>query len=158
MWVFMYICYALSGITFLMLLTGLTQSYWGFPVLQANHLVFMILTSIMYCLTETLVIFFFVGTGVSIREYSQQHNLPQDYHRQSIAIKRRVYPPLMTNLLLMMTLFVLTGAVDTGKVAPWVYHILFIVGLLHFLYVKAIQNQCFAQNTRVVLAMAGVQR
>jgi amino acid permease len=117
----------------------------------------MILASIIYCFTETLVIFFFVGTGVSVKEYTQTHNLDHQYHKRSIAIKRRVYPPLMLNLLFMIILFVLVGAVDTGRMPAWIYQIIFIGCLAHYIRIKIVQNGCFKDNTQIILDMSGIK-
>jgi len=149
-------CYIMSLLTFLMLLLALIQNYLDFLIFQANQVTFIILTSIVYLFTETLIIFFFVGTGVSIKEYTQEKNLKPDYHRKSLVIKRRVYPPQLLNMLLMMTLFILIGAVDTGRMSIWVYRSFFVVGLIHFLYAKKIQHQCFRENTENILAMTGL--
>ena len=45
-------------LAFILLLTGFAQSFLHFPVLKAGHLTFMLLTSIIYLFTETLIIFF----------------------------------------------------------------------------------------------------
>ena len=157
MWFFMNTCYLLSLLTFLFLCVGLYQSFAHFSVLAANHVTFMILASIVYCLTETLVIFFFVGTGVSVKEYTRDHNLDVQYHKRSIAIKHRVYPPLMLNLLFMIILFVLAGAVDTHRMPTWIYQLIFIACLSHYIKVKIIQHGCFKDNTRIILDMSGVK-
>jgi len=157
MWFFMNTCYVLSLITFLILLTAFIQSFLNFSVIQANHTTFMILASIIYCFTETLVIFFFVGTGVSVKEYTHDHNLDTQYHKRSIAIKHRVYPPLMWNLLFMIILFVLVGAVDTHRMPLWLYQVIFISCLFHYLKAKVIQHNCFKDNTQIILDMSGVK-
>lgn len=151
-------CYVMSLLTLLMLEVAMLQNFLDFRIFQANQVTFIILTSIVYLFTETLVIFFFVGTGVSVKEYTAEHKLKPDFHRKSIAIKRRVYPPQLLNMLIMMTVFILIGAVDTGRIPVWVYRLFFVAGLVHFLHAKKIQHQCFRENTDNILAMAGVQR
>jgi len=157
MWFFMNSCYGLSLLTFLTLLVGLLQSFLNFSVVAANHVTFMILVSIIYCFTETLVIFFFVGTGVSVKEYTRDYKLDTQYHKRSIAIKHRVYPPLMLNLLFMIILFVLVGAVDTDLIPAWIYQIIFVACLAHYIKVKIIQHGCFRDNTQIILDMSGVK-
>ena len=157
MWFFMNTCYFLSFLTFGILILAFVQSFSHFFIFKANHLTFMILTSIIYLFTETLIIFFFVGTGVSIKEYTQEHHLSLDYHRNSLAIKRRVYPPLLLNILFMIILFVLVGAVDTGRMPTWIYQTLFGFCIVHFLFVKKIQHKCFRDNTNNILRMAGIE-
>ena len=157
MWFFMNTCYVMSGLTFILLWIGFFQSFLKFPVFNANHVIFMILVSIVYCFTETLVIFFFVGTGVSVKEYTASHKLPHTFHQRSIAIKRRVYPPLMLNLLLMVVLFVLVGAVDTYRIPLWSYLALFLVCIFHYIKIKIVQNNCFRDNTSIILEMSGLK-
>lgn len=158
MWFFMITCYVLSLITFLLFLVGFAQSFFNFPVWHAHHLTFMILISIVYLFTETLVIFFFVGTGVSVKEYTLEHKLDEGYHKRSIAIKRRVYPPLMLNILLMIILFIIVGAVDTRRMPAWPYQLFFIGCFIHYIKIKIIQHGCFKDNTDIILEMSGVKR
>lgn len=157
MWFFMNSCYVLSLLTFLLLVVGFFQSFFGFFIFKANHITFMVLTSIIYLFTETLVIFFFVGTGVSIKEYTQEHHLDSDFHRRSIGIKRRVYPPLLLNILFMIILFVMVGAVVNGLTPQWVYQAFFVFCLWHFVQVKLLQNRCFRDNTNIILTMSGLK-
>ena len=156
MWLFMYACYFLSMLTLACLLTGFFQSFTNFLVFNANHVSFIIFTSIVYSFTETLVIFFFVGTGVSIKEYTQTHHLDHTFHKRSIEIKRKVYPPLMLNILYMIILFVLVGGVDTYRVPKWIYQIVFVICIADYIRIKIIQNECFRINTRNILNMSGI--
>lgn len=157
MWFFMNTCYGLSLFTLILLLIGLAQSFVHFPVFKAGHLTFMLLTSIVYLLTETLIIFFFVGTGVSIKEYTQTHQLNPEYHRRSIAIKHHVYPPLLLNILLMMIVFILVGAADTHRIPTILYQFMFAGAVIHFIKTKVTTHLCFRDNTRIILDMAGIK-
>jgi hypothetical protein len=157
MWFFMYSCYLFSVISFGLLCIAFLQSFLHFTVIEANEITFIIFTSIVYLFTETLIIFFFVGTGVSIKEFTLDKKLKPDYHKQSIAIKRKVYPPQLLNILLMMLLFILVGAVDTGRCPRWVYQVYFTFCLYHFVRAKLVQHWAFRENTVNILAMAGLE-
>jgi len=158
MWFFMNTCYVLSFLTFFLLIVAYAQSFFNFFVFRADHITFMILTSIIYLLTETLVIFFFVGTGVSIKEYTLDHHLVADFHKRSISIKRRVYPPQLLNMLFMIILFVMVGAVDTLRIPKWTYHLMFTFCLWHFIKIKINEHFCFRDNTDIILDMSGISR
>jgi len=158
MWFFMQSIYVLSLFSFLLLITAFFQSFLQFSVLQANHLTFMVLTSIIYLFTETLAIFFFVGTGVSVKEFMLKQKITGDYHKKSIAIKRKVYPPLLLNMLFMIILFIMVGAVDTGHVPAWTYYGLFVFCIGHYVKIKVIEHQSFIEMTENILAMSGVTR
>src|SRR3989338_6413440 len=116
MWFFMNTCYISSLLTFIVLIIGFLQSIFHFKVFEANHVTFTILASMIYLFTETLIIFFFVGTGTSVKEFTQEKKLKLDYYKTSLNIKRRIYPPQLLNILFMMILFILVGAVDTQRV------------------------------------------
>ena len=156
MWVFMITCYVLSGLSFLLLTIAFLQNLFNFTVLAAGPLTFILLTSIFYLFTETLIIFFFVGTGVSVKEYSLENHLDPQYHRTSIAIKRKVYPPQLLNIFLMIVLFILFGVVDTGRFPVFYYRVYFLACLVQFLDAKRIQHEAFKDNTHNILAMAGI--
>jgi hypothetical protein len=158
MWFFMITCYIFSAISMLMLLIVLGQSFVPFKVVHASPMSFLILTSIIYLFTETLVMFFFVGTGVSVKEYMLEKKISGDFHKRSIGIKRRVYPPQLLNILILMTAFILFGAADTHRISPWIYRGVLLLGIIQFVQAKLIQNDCFRDNTNIVLDMAGIKR
>lgn len=158
MWVFMHTCYILSALSFLLLLTTGLQGFLWFYVLNANHSTFALLAVIVYLFTETLIIFFFVGTGVSIKEYVAQYHKSPDFHKRSIAIKRYVYPPMLLNMLLVMVLFITGGAVDTKHIPRFVHGLLFYICLAHFLFIFRIQHRAFKENTSLILDMSGVSQ
>jgi len=157
MWFFMISCYVMSVMTILMLVLAFVQSIFHFHIFQANHVTFIILTCIIYSFTETLIIFFFVGTGVSIKEYSQDHQLGNDYRQRSLAVKRKIYPPLMLNMLFMIIGFVLVGAVDTRRVPAYVYQLFFLFCMIDYIRIKIGQNECFRDNTKIILDMSGIK-
>ena len=102
--------------------------------------------------------FFFVGTGVSIKEYMLEQKVHGNFHQRSISIKRKVYPPQLLNIFILMTAFILFGAADTYKISPWIYRAVLLCGVLQFIDAKIIQNACFRDNTKIILDMAGIQR
>ena len=156
MWFFMITCYVLTALSFLMLfITGL-QGYFQFSILNANHPTFALLTTIIYLFTQSLIIFFFVGTGVSIRDYTQEKKLDFTYRKRSLAVKRRVYPPLLLNMGLVMGLFISGGAVATHRLAGWIHGIYFLICLADFARVITIEHVCFKDETNVILEMSGV--
>ncbi len=158
MWFFMNTCYLLSLLSAISLLIAGLQGYFQFSFLGANHPTFALLAVIVYLFTETLIIFFFVGIGVSIKEFLQTTHADSNYHKRSLAIKRKVYPPMLLNMLLVMVLFISGGAVDTGHLAGWIHGLLFCGTILHFFSVLNIQHQSFKESTAIVLEMSGISR
>ena len=157
MWLFMYACYLFSLVSFMMLVIVFLQSLTPFFVFKASPMSFLILTSIIYLFTETLIMFFFVGTGVSVKEYMLEHKITGNFHKRMIALKRTMYPPQLLNILILMTAFIIYGAADTGKLPVWIYQGLLFGGIIHFCYAKIIQHRSFKDNTFIILEMAGIK-
>ena len=158
MWTYMITCYIMSFLTLILVVTAFFQSFLKFSVFHANHITLMILISMVYFFTETLVIFFFVGLGMGIKESTIDHQLDPRFRRHSIAIKRKALPTLVLNLLFMIILFVLAGAVDTHQIPSRVYPIIFLGCLYHFVKSKLIQNQGFKEYTEIVLEMSEIKK
>src|SRR3989338_2137774 len=115
MWLFMMTCYVLSVFTFLLLCLSGLQGYFNFSILNANHPTFALLSVIVYLLTETLVIFFFVGVSSSIKDYTLLKKLDIGFYQRVAAIKRKIYPPTFLNILLVMGQAISGGAVSVGQ-------------------------------------------
>jgi hypothetical protein len=157
MWFFMIACYLLMVLSFALLaLTGI-QGYAGFLFFGISHATLALLTAIIYLFTSTLLLFFFVGTGVSVKEYilEKRGGTPEHYQR-CIEIKRIAYPPILWNLLWVSLLFIIGGAVHTHRLPTWTHGLLFWVAVLHWGHTIGIQHRCFKENTKIMLETFGV--
>ncbi len=153
MYFFMISIYFLSFLSLgALLLTGL-QGYFSFGLFGAGHPTFAFATAIIYLFTEVLVMFFFVGTGISIRDYIKEKGANHEFHKQSIAIKRKLYPPTLLNVFIIMAAFITGGGADTGVLPGWSHGLLFLIGFLHYLKTLKVQHLCFQDNTQIILEM-----
>src|SRR3989338_8713284 len=151
MWFFMYISYVLTLISFLLMLFTGIQGYFRFDISGIGHATWATLAIIVYLFTQTLVMFFFIGTGSSIKEYTQEHNLDLTFRKKVIEIKKVLFPSLMVSLGLFMTQYVLGAAVDTKHVPGWVHGVLFIIAMLHYAKLIVIEHGSFKKNTWIIL-------
>ena len=159
MYFFMILLYLLSFISLILLVLSGFEGVFKLNIyggLFPTPLGFI--TALVYLFTEVLVMFFFVGTGVSIKEFVQNNKLDKSFHERSFQIKRKLYPPTLLNVLLIMTVFIIGGGVDTKVIPYWVHGGLFYISLFHFLKVKLVQNKCFKDNTSIILDMTGVSK
>ena len=89
MWFFMilsYIMVAVSGVG--LALVGLNHylNFW-----PTTHITLDLLVSIIFIAAQTLVMFFFVGTGVNIKEYTQDHpEIGDKFYKGVLGIKRKL--------------------------------------------------------------------
>ena len=117
-----------------------------------------IFISIIYLAAETLVMFFFVGTGVSIKEYIQANpETDHKFHKESVAIKRVLYPPTMMATLLFVAMVIFDGGWLMGQINRWWFHGFYIMTVYYFFKSLTIQHQCFRKNTLLILEMTNTK-
>ncbi|MEK8023584.1 MAG: hypothetical protein AAB229_07220 [Candidatus Hydrogenedentota bacterium] len=158
MWFFMYLCYGLALASFVLLgATGLS-GYFHVPVLHLPHSSFALLAMIIYLFTQTLIMFFFVGTGVSVKEYIQEHGKDPAFYRKCVLIKNYLYPPMIWNIILMSTVFIIGGGVDTGKIPGWIHGWLFLLSYAQLGWAMLVEHRAFRENTENMLELFEVSR
>ena len=113
--------------------------------------------SMIFIATQTLVMFFFVGTGVSIKEYIQENpGTDHSFHQDSIKIKRKLYPPTMALTLLFVWMIIMHGLFVIKQAKEYWFHITFIATYYYFIKSTIIQHKSFKKNTLIILTMIGL--
>ena len=150
MWSLMIISYLFMAITFsLLILTGL-QGYFQFQIIQANHSQFALLAAIFYMFTETLIMFYFIGSGVAIKKTIQEASLDVNIYENVKKTKMKLFPHLTLNMFLIGLVFILGGAVQTGRIAGLIHGMLFNMAFIHFIYVILLQHRGFKENVEII--------
>ena len=152
MWFFMILSYVLvfiSGIGLLLIGINHYFDFWA-----QNHITLDLLVSIIFIASQTLVMFFFVGTGVNVREYLESHKeLGDDLYHKMFSIKRKLYPPTMMVTILFMSMVIIDGAFFIGKVSEWWFHILYLLTFYYYFKATMVQHFYFKESTEIVLEM-----
>jgi len=152
MWFFMILSYVLvfiSGIGLLLIGINHYINFWA-----QNHITLDLLVSLIFIASQTLVMFFFVGTGVNVREYLESHKeIGDDLYSQMFAIKRKLYPPTMMVTILFMAMVIIDGAFFIGKVSEWWFHILYLLTIYYYYKATRVQHLSFKDSTKIILVM-----
>lgn len=157
MWFFMILCYVLIAISGAGLIQIGLNHYFDFWI--TNRITFDLMVSIVFIAAQTLVMFFFVGTGVNVREYLESHpELGNDLYKRMFAIKRRLYPPTMMVTMLFMATVIIDGIFYFGKVSEWWFHVLYFLTVLYFFKATKEQHKSFKGSTEIVLEMTKGER
>ena len=157
MWGLMIVSYLCTAISIVLLaLTGL-QGYLQFHLMQANHSAFALITAIFYMFTETLVMFYFIGSGTAIKKSIKMGGGEPILYEKVKKTKMILFPHLTMNMLLVGTVFILGGAVQTGSVSGWIHGLIFDLAFLHFLYVIVIQHRGFKENVEIIGEIAIIE-
>ena len=157
MWFFMILCYVLVAISGLGLFQIGLNHYFDFFL--TNRISFDLIVSIIFIAAQTLVMFFFVGTGVNVREYLEAHpELGDGFYKRMFAIKRRLYPPTMMLTILFMAMVIVDGVFYFGKISEWWFHVLYFLTLFYFYKATKEQHISFKGSTKIVLEMTEKER
>ena len=157
MWFFIILCYVLVTISGLGLVQIGLNHYFDFW--QTNRITFDLIVSIIFIAAQTLVMFFFVGTGVNIREYLEEHpELGHDLYKKMFAIKRRLYPPTMMVTMLFMATVIVDGIYYFGRISEWWFHASYFLTLWYFYKATKEQHASFKGRTEIVLEMTKKER
>jgi len=150
----MIICYLFMGLSFVLVsITGL-QSYFEFNIFNANYQQFALFSTTFYMFSQTLIMFYFIGSGTAIKKEVLVLGLKTDTYEKVKKNKMILFPHLTLNMFFMGTAFILIGAVDTGSVSSLLQSIIFICGYFHFLYSIRIQHIGFKDNINLVIELA----
>ena len=153
----MILCYVLVTISGLGLVQIGLNHYFDFW--QTNRITFDLIVSIIFIAAQTLVMFFFVGTGVNIREYLEEHpELGHDLYKKMFAIKRRLYPPTMMVTMLFMATVIADGIYYFGRISEWWFHASYFLTLWYFYKATKEQHASFKGSTEIVLEMTKKER
>ena len=154
MWVLMIICYFCMLVSVcLITITGL-QGYFQFIIFKASHQQFALFSTIFYMFSETLIMFYFIGSGTAIKKEVTQSGVPANTYEKVKRTKMNLFPHLTLNMLLVGIVFILGGAVETGAISGIAHGILFIITFFHFIYTILVQHTGFKENIDVVIELA----
>ena len=155
MWGLMIICYFCMVISFFLLMLSGVQGYYQFMILKASHQQFALISAIFYMFTETLVMFYFIGSGSAIKKEILSLRIKTNGYEKVKKTKMKLFPHLTLNMFLIGTVFILGGAVQTGSVSGTVHGVLFYLSFIHFIYVILIQHRGFKENINILIELAG---
>ena len=150
MYIFMITCYVLMLINLINLtLTG-ASGYWNFEIMGANHTRFALFTILIFTITETIVMYFFISTGKAIKSAIESGLGRDELWSRERKLKMILFPQLMLTILLVGGWFIHIGAVENNISPPWLHALLFILAYIHHLWSLRIKNNSFKEQISII--------
>ena len=100
MWGLMIICYICMLFSLVLLTVTGVQSYFQFNIFKASYQEFALFTTTFYMFSETLIMFYFIGSGSAIKKEVSQFNYQTNAYEKIKKAKMILFPHLTTNMLL----------------------------------------------------------
>ena len=146
----MLLSYFLMIISFCLLSINGAQGYLDFKIYNATHIQFAFISTIFYMFTESWIMFYFIGSGKTIKETIVAYNLDKNIYDDVLLSKRKLFPHITLNVFLIGTVFVIGGGVHTKSIPILAHSILFFISLIHFIYLIYLQHFYFKDTARIL--------
>ena len=143
MYLFMIICYVLMFVNLLNITLVGASGIFDFTILGATHTRFALFMILIFTITETVVMYFFISTGTAIKTAIAEglgENLLWSRERK---LKMVLFPQLMLTILFIGSWFIHIGAVENNMPTKSLHWPLFTFAFLHHLYTLKVKNSAF---------------
>ena len=117
------------------------------PVHVAKHIFFALGTVVLGLFSQSMTMFFFIGTGKEIKEKS---NANPDVVQRTRAFKSQVFPAAMYAIGALMVTFIMGGGVASGKTPWWLHLSLSIASVIMYARAYWVQLQAMLENASLM--------
>ena len=155
-------CYILMVTNCLNLLLCGAMGFLGFNIFSANHAQFSLFSILIFVLTETLVMYFFIATGKSIKTVlnEQNHSNAAEIWEKIKHIKKIIFPQIMLTILLVGCTYIFyfgyikSSTINDGAPLSWAQVPLYCITIAHHLWSLKIKNDSFKMQIDLVNEMS----
>lgn len=116
------------------------------PSHVATHIITALVTVVVGLFSQSMTMFFFIGTGKELKDASEQDD---DVVQRTRAFKSRVFPTAMWAMAAIMVTFITGGGVGSGRTPLWLHNAL--AALCIAMYARAYWVQIRAMNDNATL-------
>ena len=138
-------------ITTLLTIAGLLATgvagFLASPAHAAQHIFFSLATVVLGLFSQSMTMFFFIGTGKEIKEAAEQN---QDVVRKTKDFKSRVFPAAMYAIGILMVTFIMGGGVASGRTPRLLHDALSLGTLILFCRAYWIELRAMDENARLM--------
>ncbi len=123
------------------LIVTILMGYQATPVHKAQHIIVALVTVVVGLFSQSMTMFFFIGTGKELKEKSEQNS---DVVQRTKAFKSQVFPAAMWAMTAIMVTFITGGGVESGRTPVWLHTVLSALCIV--MYGRAYWVQIRAMN------------
>lgn len=134
-------------ITTLLSIAGLIATgvvgFTSAPGHVAHHIFWALGTVILGLFSQSMTMFFFIGTGKEIKDAAKNDDAVV---RQTKAFKAKVFPTATYAMAVLMVTFIMGGGVASGKTPHWLHLSLVLASVLMYGRAYWVQLQAMVEN------------
>jgi len=129
------------------LIATMVMGFRSDPAHAATHILVALATVVVALFSQSMTMFFFIGTGKEIKEKS---NHDPDAVQRTRGYKSKVFPAAMWALTFVMVTFIMGGGVKTGKTPVWLHDVLAFATLVVFARAYYLELRAMEDNARLM--------
>jgi hypothetical protein len=115
-----------------------------------RHIRLALFAIVVALFTQTMTLFYFVGTGSRIKKVVDQYRLDPALYRRTLRFKARLFPWLTFTPLVTMAAFILGGGAHTRVLPGWIHGGASLLALGMNLSTATIALFCIAENVVLI--------
>jgi len=150
-------CYLLMLANLINLILVGASGYWHFDILGASHTRFALFMILIFTITETVVMYFFISTGKAIKSAIESGLGKEELWKRERKLKMELFPQLMLTILLVGGWFIHIGAVENQISPKWVHDLIFALAFTHHLWSLNIKNNSFKEQLSIIAELEPTQ-
>jgi hypothetical protein len=129
------------------LIATMIMGFLAGPGHVAQHIFFSLAAVVLGLFSQSMTMFFFIGTGKELKDASNQDPATV---AQTKAFKSGVFPTAMYAMGVLMVTFIMGGGVSSGKTPHWLHLSLSIASVLMYARAYWVQLQAMDANARLM--------
>ena len=110
------------------------------------HIRFALFGIVVVLFTQTMTLFYFVGTGSRIKKVVQRYGLAASLVERTRRLKARLFPWLTFTPLVTMAAFIVGGGAHTRALPGWMHGLLALIALAMNLITAVVAVVCISDN------------
>jgi hypothetical protein len=134
-------------ITIAGLIVTIVAGFRATPAHVADHIIVALVTVVVGLFSQSMTMFFFIGTGKELKEKSEQD---ATVVQRTKAFKSQVFPAAMWAMTAIMVTFITGGGVGSGKTPVWVHDVLAAISIILFARAYWIQIRAMNENAALM--------
>lgn len=129
------------------LVVTVIMGFQATPVKVADHILVALVTVVIGLFSQSMTMFFFIGTGKELKEKSEGD---AEVLQRTRAFKSRVFPAAMWAMAAIMVTFIMGGGVATRKTPLWLHDALAALSIFMYARAYVIQIRAMTENASLM--------
>ena len=133
-------------------LTGLvTTAFLGLRAMDlSRHISYGIFSTLVTLFAHSMMMFYLIGKGKSVKDAMAEHNVTGDYYRRIAAARKPVFSIGMLAMAVTMITALIGASVDTGVLPPIVHGMIASGAIICNLAAVKLEIAALTESSRIV--------